>query len=315
MSSAPVRNVMKILFTGGSSFTGYWFIRRLVESGHDVVATFRREKLGYAGVRAERVSQVIQLCETRFCEPLQQVIQSATSWDLWCQHAAEVTDYKSPAFDPIPALTRNCEGLVTALEQLRQRGCQRVLLTGSYFEQREGGGDCAVSSYGLSKGLTADIYAHYTMRHEMHMARFVIPNPFGPLEEKRLTHYLVSEWMQGKTPRVAHPDYVRDNIHVSLLANAYERFAQQLPAIPGRSDFRPSGYVGTQRAFVELFAREMGARLGLDAAVEYAKQQDFSEPMSRMNSDALDNDALGWNEARAWDDLASYYGRQHALQS
>jgi len=33
---------MKILFTGGSSFTGYWFIKELVAAGHEVVAAFRR---------------------------------------------------------------------------------------------------------------------------------------------------------------------------------------------------------------------------------------------------------------------------------
>ena len=32
---------MKILFTGGSSFTGYWFVRELAAAGHDVTAVFR----------------------------------------------------------------------------------------------------------------------------------------------------------------------------------------------------------------------------------------------------------------------------------
>ena len=32
---------MKILFTGASSFTGFWFARALAAAGHEVVATFR----------------------------------------------------------------------------------------------------------------------------------------------------------------------------------------------------------------------------------------------------------------------------------
>ena len=32
---------MKILFTGGSSFTGSWFIRELAAAGHEVTAIFR----------------------------------------------------------------------------------------------------------------------------------------------------------------------------------------------------------------------------------------------------------------------------------
>jgi UDP-glucose 4-epimerase len=38
---------MKILFTGGSSFTGYWFVKELALAGHDVVALFRRQLQGY----------------------------------------------------------------------------------------------------------------------------------------------------------------------------------------------------------------------------------------------------------------------------
>ena len=33
---------MKILFTGASSFTGYWFIRELAAAGHEVTAIFRK---------------------------------------------------------------------------------------------------------------------------------------------------------------------------------------------------------------------------------------------------------------------------------
>jgi UDP-glucose 4-epimerase len=32
---------MRILFTGASSFTGYWFVRELVAAGHEVVAACR----------------------------------------------------------------------------------------------------------------------------------------------------------------------------------------------------------------------------------------------------------------------------------
>ena len=35
-------SIMKILFTGGSSFTGMWFIRELAAAGHEVTAVFRR---------------------------------------------------------------------------------------------------------------------------------------------------------------------------------------------------------------------------------------------------------------------------------
>ena len=47
---------MKILFTGGSSFTGYWFVKELAAAGHDVSAMFRRKAEDYADdLRRSRV--------------------------------------------------------------------------------------------------------------------------------------------------------------------------------------------------------------------------------------------------------------------
>lgn len=34
--------MMKVLFTGASSFTGFWFVRELAAAGHDVTALFRK---------------------------------------------------------------------------------------------------------------------------------------------------------------------------------------------------------------------------------------------------------------------------------
>jgi UDP-glucose 4-epimerase len=52
----------------------------------------------------------------------------------------------------------------------------------------------------------------------------VIPNPFGLYEEPHFTAYLMTTWLASETPRVQTPRYVRDNIHVSLLAKAYAAF-------------------------------------------------------------------------------------------
>ena len=47
---------MKILFTGGSSFTGFWFIRELAAAGHEVTAIFRKRAEDYADeIRRQRV--------------------------------------------------------------------------------------------------------------------------------------------------------------------------------------------------------------------------------------------------------------------
>ena len=38
-----------------------------------------------------------------------------------------------------------------------------------------------------------------------------------------------------------------------------------------------------------------------------ADQRDFDEPLTRVNTDSCDVEALGWNESGAWDEIARYY--------
>jgi UDP-glucose 4-epimerase len=305
---------MKILFTGGSSFTGTWFIKELAAAGHEVTAIFRRRADGYAeGLRRQRVSLATQVCRPvygcSFGDEHFLTVIAEGGWGLLCHHAADVTNYKSPDFDAMSALGNNTHNLPGVLKALTAVGCHRLLLSGSVFEGGEGAGSQGLpdfSPYGLSKALTAQVLRYYCARAEFGLGKFVIPNPFGPYEEPRFTGYLIKNWLAGATPNCSSPAYVRDNIHVSLLAKAYAQFARQVPA-SGFSRSNPSGYAESQGAFTLRLAHEMRSRLGLPCEVELKKQVDFSEPRVRINTDPPDIDTLGWDESAAWDELADYY--------
>ena len=114
--------------------------------------------------------------------------------------------------------------------------------------------------------------------HGLPLRKFVVPNPFGPYEEPKFCHYLVSTWMKDGRARVSTPQYVRDNIHVSLLARAYAAFLGE--EIPGEH-LCPSGDAETQAEFARRFAAEMGKRLALRCGLELAAQTDWSEPAAR----------------------------------
>ncbi|MEE4185297.1 MAG: NAD(P)-dependent oxidoreductase [Gammaproteobacteria bacterium] len=311
---------MKILFTGGSSFTGCWFIRELARAGHEVVATFRQRPDDYDDpLRRERVALALEHADgvfdcsfgdERFAE-----LAGNASWDLLCHHAADVTNYKSDDFDVDAALAANTRNLAGVLAGLKN-GCSTapaVLLTGSVFENDEGRGAAgetdlqAFSPYGLSKGLTYQVFRYHCKKAGLRLGKFVIPNPFGPLEEPRFTAYLMRNWFADATPSVNTPDYVRDNVHISLLAAAYRHYAEQLVRGEAAPRFNPSGYVETQGEFAERFAAAMRERLGLPCKLDLRTQTDFGEPLQRVNTDTLDPTAFGWDEAGAWDAVASYY--------
>lgn len=304
---------MKVLFTGASSFTGTWFVRQLAEAGHEVTATFRQPLSSYEGIRAERGRRLRSICQPAegvgFGDRAFLDLIESQSWDLLCHHGADVTNYKSPDFDVQQALKNNTLNLPLVLRALSSRGCSKLLLTGSVFEAGEGAGSeglPAFSPYGVSKGITASVFEYYARAHGFRLAKFVIPNPFGPFEEPRFTAYLVKKWFAGEVAAVNTPAYVRDNIHVSLLAKAYVATASTLPNTPGFQRLNPSGYAGSQGGFALQFASELRQRLGLECQLHLATQTDFSEPRVRINTDVLDPAALAWDERAAWDETAEY---------
>jgi nucleoside-diphosphate-sugar epimerase len=313
---------MRILFTGGSSFTGFWFLRELSTAGHDVTAVFRKRAPEYSDeIRRQRVTIASRVCRpvhgTSFGEASFLSLLKDGSWDLFCHHAAEVTNYRSSAFDAIGAVANNTRELPAVLDCLKSAGCSRVLLTGSVFEGGEGAGSedlPDLSPYGLSKALSARVFRYYCARAEIGLGKFVIPNPFGPHEEPRYTAYLMKTWLHGGTPSCSSPAYVRDNIPVSLLAKAYCRFAESLEAIKGFHKINPCGYIESQGAFTLRVAREVQARLSLPCPVELKPQTEFPEPWIRINTDVPDAGALGWDESAAWDDFTNYYLQLHAKQ-
>lgn len=305
---------MKILLTGASSFTGLWFARQLVAAGHNVIAPLKGLRDDYTGLRKERVLELGRIAEmvegcpfgsTAFMD-----LVRTNDWNILCQHASRVGDYRNPDFDIAGALAENTNNLVPVLNLMLERGLTGVVLTGTVFEQDEGGGDAplrAVSPYGLSKGLTWQYYRFLSETMGFTLGKFVIPNPFGPYEEPRFCSFLIRSWLKGEIPAVRTPDYVRDNVHVDLLSIGYADFVDRVARDRGQLKYNPSLYVETQGAFATRLATEMAPRLSVPCPINFLDQTDFSEPKTRINTDKISEIGSRWIESRAWDAHAAFY--------
>jgi len=309
---------MRVLLTGASSFSGYWFAAKLKAKGFEVVAPLRAAPAQYEGVRADRVRKLADVAEIvpncPFGEPAFMELISANRFDVFCHHAARVADYRSLDFDLVLALSENTRNIRVVLEKLASNGLRSVVFTGSVFEANEGAGNLplrAFSPYGLSKTLTSEVLQYWCTHYNIPYAKFLIANPFGPFEEPRFCAYLIKTWRGGQTAEVRTPSYVRDNIHVDLLALAYADFVKRAVEEKTSEKFGPMGYAETQGAFADRFAAAMRPRLGWDCGVRLLRQTEFSEPLARINTHVIDTNALGWSEEAAWDGIADYY-RTHS---
>ena len=306
---------MKVLLTGASSFTGYWFAEALLRAGHHLVTPLRGGlESGSDKRRTERLRRLKGKAELipdcAFGSPRFLDLIGGRDFDVLCHHASEVGDYRNPDFDVAGALGCNTLNLRAVLNSMCKRGLQGVVLTGSFFEHNEGAGSqplAALSAYGVSKGLTADVVRHRCHEIDMRYGKFVIPHPFGPLEQPRLGAYLAKTWRSGGVAQIGTPAYVRDNIHVSLLAASYARFVNETASAPVQRKLNPSGYVETQGAFIERLAREVGARLGMECQVQLMTQTEFPEPLVRINTEPAAHCAQDWSEPQAWEEYAQWF--------
>lgn len=311
---------MRILITGASSFTGFWFVRQLIQAGHEVAAIFRGRSIeDYTDVRAQRVAELTKLAkcywqmsfgDDAFLELLR------SGFDVLCHHAADARNYRSEDFDYLTALGENTRSIRSTLE-ICQKNQTTLVLTCSVFEANQGAGSeplRAFSPYGLSKTLTREAFIYYAESMNVPLKLFTIPNPFGPYEEPRFTQYLVKTWATGQIPEVKTPDYVRDNIPVDLLALCYVNFLSRKQLLPIEK-MNPSGYVESQGQFARRFASELSCRLGIELQVKLQKQTDFTEPLIRINTEPGRQIVPDWAETPFWDATFQYYSGLLTMRS
>ena len=301
-----------VLLTGASSFTGLWFAEALAARGFAVVAPLRRPKADYDGVRAERVERLGRSAELvfdcPFASPAFMDLIASRDWAALAHHASDVEDYNKWSFDAVRGFSRNSTGADAVFQAMAARKARAVVVTGTVFEAGEGSADrnsLAANPYGLSKTLTVQAMKHFARWADLRFGKFVIANPIGPYEERRFGWYLFQTWFAGQTPVVRTPDYVRDNIPVPFLAQAYADYvARLLDDETAPEQRRPSGLVSPQGQFAQLVARESASRLGLDLRVDLARQEAFSEPYLRVNDEfCLPPGGL----SDFWDAYVDYY--------
>jgi len=299
--------------TGASSFTGFWFARALAEDGHQVQCTLQRASGEYVrhplSERVRKLREFADVVESTSFGDDRFLDLVGRGPDIVAHHGSHVGDYRSADFDVVGAVAANTRNVRAVMERMKTCGSRAFVLTGTVFEPGEGVGTdqgCAFSSYGLSKGITSDIFRWHAREFGVPLAKFVIPNPFGPLEEERFCRYAYCRWLVGEPAVVRFPEYVRDNIHVDLLAMAYARYVSEAYDGTAVETLGPSGYVETQGAFALRLAREVGGRLGLKSEVTLASQADFDEPLVRVNTVPARHYVDTWVEDRSWECVVAW---------
>ena len=189
---------------------------------------------------------------------------------MLCLHGAYVLDYSSDRFTLTHALSENLKSSEKVLETLFSKGCRRVIWTSSVFEDAVNLNDTQSSKpgwyrYALSKYLSYAAISELCRGCGYEFSRVVVTNPFGPLEDKKLSYYLFNSFL-NKEKEFYNQD--------SLLCSGYDscsKLSQNLfeiiiskECIP---EIRPCEYSGSMISFAKLYIEEVSKRLTVNLKI------------------------------------------------
>ncbi|MCB2055035.1 MAG: NAD-dependent epimerase/dehydratase family protein [Geminicoccaceae bacterium] len=306
----------RVLLTGASSFTGSWIASALAEMGADVMAPLRGplddgDVRRTARLRRARAAARVIPDHPTGSSRLLDLVRRSEAFDVVCLHAAEVGDFRRPAYDPYDAFARNMRGIPALLGALGEQGCRTLVVTGTVFEADEGAGDqprAAMGAYGLAKTLTWQALRYEAEKRGFTVGKVAVANPFGPDEKPGLVSHMMERWIAGEAAVLRQPRLVRDHVPIQALARAHAAFALALTRKRGLHRIAPSGFAETTAAFAERLARAMRPRLGGSCAVvEAAEPPPPGEPRARHATDDVLASMPDGDMERLWDALADGY--------
>jgi nucleoside-diphosphate-sugar epimerase len=251
--------VKKALVTGISSFTGAALAQALADEGWAVAGVLSQKRAAYTGLREERLAslegvvfhQGVNAASDAFFDLIRDEKPDALVF-----HHHHMEAFRSPDYDVKAAHALTIAPLESLCAALRDAGTKGVIHTGTVYESGEGGrGDGeAVSPYAQSK--TDTWQALKEDGDGLLLARVIVPNPIGPLEnDDRLGPILLALAKGERTEplTIRSPDDVVDFIPAADLGRVYAHAANEI--VEGKASIhRPSGCVITVRQYVERFS-------------------------------------------------------------
>jgi UDP-glucose 4-epimerase len=304
----------KILISGATSFSGSHIAQSLVKSGHEVAGTLTRPRESYENeslIQSRMKYSGIVQWVPEFSNEKTESLDFIRTFKpkVWVAHGAPIKGYRSPDFDFLKSLQETILGTRVAIEVFKENGGELFVHSGTVFEADEGQGELpgmsgsseAISAYGMSKNLVWHALRFFCSQANLPILKIIIPNPIGRFENRdRLIPFFVEKWKRNEVPEMKSSHLVRDQIPAEWLAQVYQKSIQNFLESHEKNFSvkikRPSGFVMTNRKFIELCQKEFKSRIK-NLSFECAFQSlPTNEPLERFNSEPVSE--LNDSEAR-----------------
>lgn len=277
---------MHILFLGVSSFSGHHFIKKLSQNKKNkIICTLTKKLKNYKSIRYERIKIIKKIKNVKIIEKIKFGdkkfinLLKKKKFNVICLHHALTKNYNSDSkFNLKKSLIENTKNINKVFSKIDNK-C-KIVVSNTIFQNIPSKNYKAVNNYGLSKSSSYDKIKLFCKKFNLKYKSIYITNPWGPLEEKKLNHYLITNWIQNKKIFISHPNYIRDNIFIDKLSKNYNKI---LYSNSKKIEYFPSGYCSTNKVFIEAFKNKFEKFFNKKVKIEYGQKSKYSQPLYRIN--------------------------------
>jgi nucleoside-diphosphate-sugar epimerase len=279
----------KVLVTGASGFIGSHLCQRLVSTGAAVHAVSRSPRSNYCENLRWWAADLTRI------DTVRQLFESIRP-DIIYHLASHVMG--APSLEHVlPTFHSNLQTSVNLLTAAAEKGCQRLVLTGSLAEPELGKGEnFPVAPYAAAKWASS---GYGRMFHSLYGVPVVLARVFmvyGPAQKdlSKLIPYVTVSLLQGKNPKVTSGERLIDWIYVSDVVDAYLALAE-VAGIEGSTFDIGSGKIVPIREIVNQVVNL------LDSGVDVSFGALPDRPMEPIRvADVLQTyQRIGWKPATA----------------
>lgn len=287
--------MLSCLITGATSFSGTWFTKTMLDAGIECIAVSRNTE-SQSTIVQSRLNWVRKYYPDFKLTTLKEM-HGIPSVDVVCFHGTATFDYRNPQFDIDLAVQSTLE--ISTIIHSKFKNALYVH-TGTFSEPNESIGNNTLSfnPYSTSKNIIYN--EHKALIGEDQLFKYVMPNPFGPLENHKFTGYLIQQWAVGKKPLIKSPNYVRDNVPIDLLSAHYVQTLINYTKGLGARTAWPSKYIESNLAFAKRYANHFNELTGYPTPIDAVLHHEFEEPRIRINKDYCEDTVKGWSEIDSW---------------
>lgn len=269
-----------IVITGASSFTGFHFTLEIAK--YKKIICFSHKKFSsYKDLKKTRLQilkknkniKLIFNCSFG-SEKMIRVIKSYKNI-CFCFHHAQTLNAKDDfKFSFLESFNQDLYNIDNFFKKC-SNNIKKIIFSSSIFQKEHSKQLIDFNKYSLNKSITLETLKFFCHKFNIRLINFVISNPFGVLEDRRYSFYLLNNWINKSTPIVGSPDFIREYIYIDDLKKLYFN-ATKLNLNKNYKEIKPRGLKMTNLKFANFlknnFTKYISHKIYLSVKKSYSTE-------------------------------------------